>query len=157
MRTHYQDGLPLKVYLIHIHHQFSPARAFVKADIAENREGFVKVTFSLSYKFLPMIYEFCIIRYYGSITAVNKIFLHNYLFFWLKYNIINHKSKEQTSSYNNCSVALRAPERRVARSASPDLSDRALIRAAEQNRSSRSPSDLASKLASPPSNRSTRR
>jgi hypothetical protein len=35
------------------------------------------------------------------------------------------------------SVALRAPERRVARSASPDLSDRALIRAAEQNRSSR--------------------
>jgi hypothetical protein len=34
-------------------------------------------------------------------------------------------------------VALRAPERRVARSASPDLSDRALIRAAEQNRSSR--------------------
>jgi hypothetical protein len=34
------------------------------------------------------------------------------------------------------SVALRAPERRVARSASPDLSDRALIRAAEQNRSS---------------------
>jgi hypothetical protein len=35
-----------------------------------------------------------------------------------------------------CSVALRAPERRVARSASPDLSDRALIRAAEQNRSS---------------------
>ncbi len=36
------------------------------------------------------------------------------------------------------SVALRAPERQVARSASPDLSDRALIRAAEQNRSSRS-------------------
>ncbi len=35
------------------------------------------------------------------------------------------------------SVALRAPERRVARSASPDLSDRALIRAAEPNRSSR--------------------
>jgi hypothetical protein len=33
----------------------------VKADIAENREGFVKVTFSLSYKFLPMIYGFCII------------------------------------------------------------------------------------------------
>ncbi len=55
------------------------------------------------------------------------------------------------------SVALRAPERRVARSASPDLSDRALIRAAEQNRSSRSPSDLASKLASPIPNRSTRR
>jgi hypothetical protein len=45
----------------------------------------------------------------------------------------------------------------VARSASPDLSDRALIRAAEQNRSSRSPSDLASKLASPIPNRSTRR
>jgi hypothetical protein len=41
--------------------RFSPARAFVKADIAENREGFVKVTFSLSYKFLPMIYGFCII------------------------------------------------------------------------------------------------
>jgi len=57
----------------------------------------------------------------------------------------------------NCSVALRAPERRVARSASPDLSDRALIRAAEQNRSSRSPSDLASKLANPIPNRSTRR
>jgi len=56
-------------------------RAFVKADIAENREGFVKVTFSLSYKFLPMIYEFFITRYYGSITAVNKIFLQNYLFF----------------------------------------------------------------------------
>jgi hypothetical protein len=55
------------------------------------------------------------------------------------------------------SVALRAPERRVARSASPDLSDRALIRAAEQNRSSRSPSALASKLASPIPNRSTRR
>jgi hypothetical protein len=35
------------------------------------------------------------------------------------------------------SVTLRALERRVARSASPDLSDRALIRAAEQNRSSR--------------------
>jgi len=52
---------------------------------------------------------------------------------------------------------VRAPERRVARSASPDLSDRALIRAAEQNRSSRSPSDLASKLASPIPNRSTRR
>jgi len=31
------------------------------ADIAENREGFVKATFSLSYKFLPMIYGFCII------------------------------------------------------------------------------------------------
>jgi len=46
---------------------------------------------------------------------------------------------------------------RVARSASPDLSDRALIRAAEPNRSSRSPSNLASKLASPIANRSTRR
>ncbi len=57
------------------------ARAFVKVDIAENREGFVKVIFSLSYKFLPMIYEFFITRYYGSITAVNKIFLQNYLFF----------------------------------------------------------------------------
>jgi hypothetical protein len=42
-----------------------------------------------------------------------------------------------------CSVALRAPERRVARSASPDLSDRALIRAAEQNRSSRSVHSMA--------------
>jgi hypothetical protein len=33
--------------------------------------------------------------------------------------------------YQIVRVALRAPERRVARSASPDLSDRALIRAAE--------------------------
>jgi hypothetical protein len=41
------------------------------------------------------------------------------------------------AAYFKRSVALRAPERRVARSASPDLSDRALIRAAEQNRSSR--------------------
>jgi len=39
--------------------------------------------------------------------------------------------------YQIVRVALRAPEHRVARSASPDLSDRALIRAAEQNRSSR--------------------
>jgi len=33
---------------------------------------------------------------YVSITAINKIFLQNYLFFWLKYCILNHKSKEQT-------------------------------------------------------------
>ncbi|OGP65360.1 MAG: hypothetical protein A2170_05975 [Deltaproteobacteria bacterium RBG_13_53_10] len=40
---------------------------------AENREGGVKVTFSLSYNFLPMIYEFRLAWYYGAITAVNKI------------------------------------------------------------------------------------
>jgi hypothetical protein len=42
----------------------------VKADIAENREGVVKLIFSLSYKFLPTIYGFCIIMIlwtiYGS-------------------------------------------------------------------------------------------
>jgi len=60
---------------------FTEGTATVKVDIAENREGFVKVTFFLSYKFLLRIYEFFITRYYGSIAAVNKIFLQNYLFF----------------------------------------------------------------------------
>jgi hypothetical protein len=53
----------------------------VKADIAENQEGFAKVTFFPSYKFLPVIYAFFIIRYYGLITAVNKISLQDYLLF----------------------------------------------------------------------------
>jgi len=32
----------------------------------------------------------------GNFPLENKIFLQNYLFFWLKYNIIKHKSQEQT-------------------------------------------------------------
>jgi hypothetical protein len=51
----------------------------VKEDFDENREGFVKVAFSLSYQVPPMIYGFRIICYYGSNTAVNKIFFQNYL------------------------------------------------------------------------------
>ena len=62
-------------------------------------------------------------------------------------------------SYDDSDVRSRCarPNGELRGNASPDLSGRALIRAAEQNRSSGSPSDLASKLASPIANRSTRR
>jgi len=45
------------------------------SDIAENREGFVKVAFSLSYKLPPKIYGFYLIGYYQLITEVKEIIL----------------------------------------------------------------------------------
>ena len=60
------------------------------------------MAFLVSRKRWFLIYGFCRIRYYRSITASNKIFPQNYSFFGLEYNIINHKSKEQTLPYYHC-------------------------------------------------------